>query len=249
MAGTQYLKSEPTDQVYLIRQDRTFDLAYSADPTAEVAVSRKADTWIWEDLGGNAVCEIDGDQVATGTPLNGEVSFDIADFHLSFYSGEEDIVFIVYDPERPEMKSFEHLLYYPPDSNYAVPAKLVNIPEPDEIEMLTSRNLKKTFYRYAKFQFQLAGEDQELTAYKSTLTGEGSESLFIPFRDATTSRETYGAGRFLDIGEPEAEDFVLDFNRAYNPLCNYSPAYNCAIPPRENRLEVAIRAGEKTYPH
>ena len=115
--------------------------------------------------------------------------------------------------------------------------------------MLTSRNLKKTFYRYARLVFEVDGEDQELTAYKSTLTGEGSESLFVPFRDATTSRETYGAGRFMDLDEPESEEFVLDFNRAYNPLCNYSPAYNCAIPPRENHLQVAIRAGEKTYPH
>ena len=61
---------------------------------------------------------------------------------------------------------------------------------------------------------------------------------------------TYAGGRFLAI-EPAAADgtVILDFNRAYNPLCNYSPAFNCPIPPRENRLQVAIRAGELTYPH
>jgi uncharacterized protein (DUF1684 family) len=115
--------------------------------------------------------------------------------------------------------------------------------------MLTNRGLKKAFYRYARIRFELDGEEQELSAFKSKLTGEGSEGLFIPFRDSTSGRETYGAGRFLDLDEPPDEHFVLDFNRAYNPLCNYSPAFNCPIPPRENRLEAAIRAGELTYPH
>ena len=53
----------------------------------------------------------------------------------------------------------------------------------------------------------------------------------------------------MEMEEPEVEDFVLDFNRCFNPLCNYSPAYNCPYPPEENHLEVAVRAGEKTYPH
>ena len=79
--------------------------------------------------------------------------------------------------------------------------------------------------------------------------GSALEGLFIAFRDATTSRETYGAGRYLQIDEPQTEEFVLDFNRAFNPLCNYSDAYNCTLPLRENHLKVAINAGEKTYPH
>ena len=87
-----------------------------------------------------------------------------------------------------------------------------------------------------------------MTAFKYALSGEGSDGLFIPFKDATSGRETYGAGRFLEIHEPDEERFTLDFNRCFNPLCNYSPAYNCPIPPRENHLEIAIEAGEKTYP-
>jgi len=249
MAGTQYLKSEPRDRVYLARQERTFELTEAAEPAAVLVAERKEGAWHWESLAEDVVCEIDGEQVASGSTLEDPATFSIAGLHLSFYPGEDRVTFIVFDPERPEMKSFDHLLYYPPDRGYAVQAKLVKLPEPDEIEMLTSRDLKKTFYRYARIQFQVDGKDQELTAFKSALTGEGSEGLFIPFRDSTTSRETYGAGRFLEIDEPEAEHFVFDFNRAFNPLCNYSPAYNCAIPPRENHLKVAIRAGELTYPH
>jgi uncharacterized protein (DUF1684 family) len=249
MAGSQYLKSEPADRVFLTRQDRSFGLDYSGGPAAELVVTKEAATWHWDDLGGDAVCQIDGEPVAPGSALDGAATFAIAGLHLSFYPSEDRVTFIVFDPKRPERRSFEHLLYYPPDRGYAVRARLVKFPEPDGVEMLTSRGLKKTFHRYATIRFQLDGEDQELTAFKSQLTGEGSESLFIPFRDATTGHETYGAGRFLDIEEPPAEPFVLDFNRAYNPLCNYSPAFNCPIPPRENHLDVAIRAGELTYPH
>ena len=249
MAGAQRLTSDPAERVFLTRQDRTFALAYAAEPAAEMAVTREGATWSWEALGGDIACEVDGDAVARGSALSGPAGCAIADFHVSLYPGADAVTFIVYDPERPEKTSFDHLLYYPPDRTFAIEAELQRFPEPDEIEMLTSRSLKKTFHRYARIKFQVDGEDHELTAFKYTLTGEGSESLFIPFRDATSGRETYGAGRFLDLEEPESEHFVLDFNRAYNPLCNYSPAYNCPIPPRENRLQVAIRAGELTYPH
>jgi hypothetical protein len=249
MAGTQYLKSQPTDRVYLTRQGKAFALAYSADPAAEIAVTREGAAWTWKDLSGDVLCGIDEEQVETGSALAGPATFVIAGLHLGFYPAKDRVTFIVYDPERPEKRSFDHLLYFPPDRSYAVAAELLAIPEPEEIEMLTSRGLKKTFYRYATIRFQLNGEDQELTAFKSELTGEVSESLFIPFRDSTSGHDTYGAGRFLDIDEPQSEHFVLDFNRAYNPLCNYSPAFNCPIPPRENHLPVAIRAGEMTYPH
>ncbi len=249
MAGSQYLKSEPRDEVYLVLEDRTFALADSVVPTAMVGVTKRDDTWHWQKLGEDVVCRVEGEEVADGSPLEGPAGFDIGDFHLSFYPSEDRVTFIVFDPERPEMKSFEHLLYFPPDREYAVDAKLVVHPDPEKIEIPTTRNLIKTFYRYATIEFEMDGVEQQLTALKSELKGAGSEGLFIAFRDATTGRETYGAGRYLQIEEPESESFVLDFNRAFNPLCNYSDAYNCTLPPRENHLKVAIKAGEKTYPH
>jgi uncharacterized protein (DUF1684 family) len=187
--------------------------------------------------------------VPTGSALDGPATFDVAGLTLRFYPSEDRVTFIVHDPERPEKTSFEHLLYFPPDRSYEVQATLVPIPDPDEVEMLTSQGLKKTFYRYARLQFEIDGKEEELVAYKSVLSGEGSELLFIPFRDATSGKETYGGGRFMDVEEPEGDTLVLDFNRAYNPLCNYSPGFNCPIPPRENHLTVPIRAGEKAYPH
>lgn len=249
MAGSQYLKSEPADRVYLTREDRTFALVYTEDPAAELMVEMKEGIWVWQALAEEVVGEIDGEQIESGSGLEGSTTFSIADFTIRFHPAEDRVTFIVFDPERTEMTSFEHLLYFPPDRTFAVPARLVELSEPEAIEMPTTRNLIKTFYRYAKVQFEVDGQQQELTALKYALEGENSSGLFIPFKDATTGKETYGAGRYLQIDDPESEDFVLDFNRAFNPLCNYSPAYNCTLPPYENHLEVAIRAGELAYPH
>jgi len=249
MAGTQYLKSEPADRVWLNRQGKVFELAYTATPGASLLLEKSAGVWHWTAREEGVVCRVKDEEVVDGAALEGPAAFLVGGLQLSFYPSEERVTFIVFDPERPEMVAFDHLLYFPPDRRYAVDAQLVRLAEPEAVEMLTSRNLVKTFHRYARIRFQLDGKDQVLTAFKSSLAGAGSTGLFIPFRDGTSGHETYGAGRFLEVGEPDGDRFVLDFNRCFNPLCNYSPAYNCAIPPRENHRDVAIRAGEKTYPH
>ena len=86
-------------------------------------------------------------------------------------------------------------------------------------------------------------------ARKSNASGV---EFFLPFRDATSGNETYGAGRYLDNHRPglqrlNAEEFEVDFNYSYNPYCAYSSYFSCPLPPRENWLKVAIRAGEKDY--
>lgn len=249
IAGTQYLKSAAANRLFLLREGRTFALAEAEEVTAELVLERQDTTWHWRQLAEDVACAIDGEPVASGSALTGPATFSIAGLTLSFLPGEDHVTLIVFDPERPEMLSFEHLDYFPPDRSFAVPARLEKLERSESIEMPTTRNLVKTFYRSARIHFEVAGERQVLTALKSSLEGEGSSSLFIPFKDATSGDETYGGGRYLEIEEPVREDFILDFNRAFNPLCNYSPAWNCVLPPRENHLRVAIRAGERTYPH
>ena len=249
MAGTQYLKSEPRDRVFLTRDGKTFDLAYEPEDGAVLEVEKKEGSWHWQPLEPGAILRQEDETVANPEALDGPALFIAGNLRLSVYPAEERITFIVFDPERPEMTSFEHLYYYPPDARYAVSSRLTELGEPEELVMLTSRNLEKTFYRFARIRFALDGQQHELTAFKVALEGDGSKMLFIPFRDATSGKETYGAGRFMEIEVPDEELFVFDFNRAFSPLCNYSPAYNCAIPPPENHLEVALRAGEKTYLH
>ena len=73
------------------------------------------------------------------------------------------------------------------------------------------------------------------------------DELFVPFKDATTGKESYGAGRYVDVPRHDGEDYILDFNKAHNPSCAYNPAWACPLAPPENRLPAPIRAGELAY--
>jgi hypothetical protein len=78
---------------------------------------------------------------------------------------------------------------------------------------------------------------------------EYSKSLFVPFTDMTNGESTYGGGRYLDMEIPEGQTLVLNFNKAYNPLCHYNKKYSCPIPPRENDLDFKVEAGVKKFEH
>ena len=94
--------------------------------------------------------------------------------------------------------------------------------------------------------FQLHGKEYRLRPYLETAD---AKELFYVFRDLTAAKETYGAGRFLYSAMPEDGHVVLDFNKAYNPPCAFTPYATCPLPPAENRLAVRIEAGEKKYGH
>ena len=149
------------------------------------------------------------------------------------------------EQQRP---GFNGLNYYPYDPSYRVPARFRRNPNPDRVTMTTSKGDQQTFLRYGTFEFQLSGRVLLLSAYKAVRPHrDEEESLFVPFRDVTSGKETYGAARYLDIPEQRSEDYVIDLNLAYNPYCAYREDYVCPLPPRENWLDVPIRAGEKKY--
>ena len=88
------------------------------------------------------------------------------------------------------------------------------------------------------------------TRLRPDLFGGGKDKqLFYIFRDLTTGKETYPAGRFLYSDGPKDGHVVLDFNKAYNPPCAFTEFATCPLPPKENRLAVRIEAGEKKYGH
>jgi len=214
---------------------------------ARILLKSQDQTWFWYSFRPGLTCTIDGQDVPSGSPLNGRALIRLGHYTFQAVPSSEDLILQIFDPERPKFKNFQKLLYFPPDANFAVPAKLEKIPDPVLVKMLTSLNLEKVFYRYALIRFQIDGQFCQLTAYKSSLEGDEAGLLFIPFTDLTSGVETYAAGRFLEIDEPLTAEFILDFNYSFNPLCNYSSVYNCPRPPRENNLNVAIKAGEKTY--
>jgi uncharacterized protein (DUF1684 family) len=115
--------------------------------------------------------------------------------------------------------------------------------EPSAFQIPTSDGQLRPAHRAGTFTFGREGAPRRLTAY--VLDGDQSDSLFVPFLDATSGRETYGAGRYLDL-EPEPDDtYSLDFNLAYHPYCVYAEQYSCPLTPAENRLPIRIEAGER----
>jgi uncharacterized protein (DUF1684 family) len=153
-------------------------------------------------------------------------------------------------PIPPQDKPrFKGLDYYPPDPGYRFELELHEHPEKQAVRMAYTKGNEQDFLRWGEFRFQIDGKEQALQAYKSS---PREETLFIPFKDATSGRETYGGGRYLDL-ESERDrtadgKWVLDFNQAYNPWCVYSQAYTCPFVPMENWLEIPILSGEKNYP-
>lgn len=147
----------------------------------------------------------------------------------------------------PMPENFEGPLFYPPDPTWRKEARLDrDAPGTGmRVQLQTSIGDLRDFDVYGTLVFDVEGEEQRLTAYSSVPASPDFDYLFVPFRDATSGKETYGAGRYLDIPRHDGNTYILDFNGAYNPSCAYSPRYNCPYPPPQNHLKIPIEAGEK----
>lgn len=146
------------------------------------------------------------------------------------------------------------LTFYAPDSTYRVVADVQRIEKAEPFDMPTYSGKTKPYVAYARLSFTLHGQPQQLTIFRSLdlqRLPQYRDYLFLPFKDATSGKETYGGGRYLDLrlGEIQNGKLTLDFNKAYNPYCAYADGYSCPIPPKSNVLPVAIAAGEKAYEH
>ena len=147
-----------------------------------------------------------------------------------------------------ERATFPGLVYYPVDAAYHVPASLTEERggPPVVIELPTSQNTLDRYVRVGTLSFRLGGSVYTLAAFATE--AEGLQRLFVPFGDLTNRTETYHGGRYLNLDRTPTGLYDLDFNLAYNPYCVYNVNYICPIPPAENRLQVAIRAGERMRP-
>jgi uncharacterized protein (DUF1684 family) len=150
-------------------------------------------------------------------------------------------------PDSPltpsQHREFKGLNYY--EENPALAFELEAEPYEirDLITMPTSTGGEAVYERWARVTFEVDGAEGQLTLYREP----GSGHIFLPFQDANAGGETYGAGRYLEVLDLGENRVVLDFNYAYNPYCAYNDMWSCPIPPAENRLKVAIRAGEKSF--
>lgn len=149
-------------------------------------------------------------------------------------------------------KDKKHFRFFPVNEAYRVPAFFERIIDTVGFTMNTSAGTVKYFYKYGRLDFMIDGKECLLYMYQSKdliQTEQYRDYLFVPFTDATTGNESYGSGRYLEFYKHEiaGDSLQVDFNKAYNPNCAYATGYKCPVPPKENMLAVAIKAGEMNF--
>jgi len=140
---------------------------------------------------------------------------------------------------------FEELEFYPPRRKYFIKGRFEPYDEPEEIEIGTVLGTEVIYYVPGEIKFSIDGQELTLLPTLSTLD---APRFWIMFKDQTAGQSTYGAGRFMYIDRPDEDNNVIvNFNRAYNMPCAYTPYATCPLPPGENWLSVPIEAGERRY--
>lgn len=149
-------------------------------------------------------------------------------------------------PLSPESRArFRGLRWFPLDARYRVRARLERHAVARPAALAATGDDAVALLEVGTLAFDLLGTPCRLLAFEPA-PGESDEPyILVPFRDGTTGKETYGAGRYLDL-EPRGDDsYDLDFNRAYHPYCAHDDAWSCTLPPRENALPMRVEAGER----
>lgn len=142
---------------------------------------------------------------------------------------------------REQRKLFSGLKYFSENDALRLEVKVEEFSVKMGFNVQTSTGGVQYYEKFGKFSFDVEGTQVELTIYQS------EHGFFLPFVDALAGSETYPAGRYLEPEPLPGGRFFIDFNLAYNPYCAYNDMWSCPITPTENRLKVAIRAGEKLY--
>lgn len=155
------------------------------------------------------------------------------------------------DPEESplteeDFDKFTGLPFYLIDTAFYVVARFERAVDAQPFEMKTTTTRKPVYELYGIATFTIKGETFQLQIFqnhKLRETEEYKDYLFLPFTDLTSGAETYAGGRFIDLKIPDGDTIIINFNKAYNPLCAYNHKYSCPIPPPENFLKIGIEAG------
>lgn len=149
----------------------------------------------------------------------------------------------LWDTQHPKLSDTLHIDHYPVDQHWRIPAHLIKDSKGKTVRIRNVLDMEMEMETEGRLQFEYGGEVYEITALEG-----GEDSLFLIFMDATSGSETYSGGRYLYVPIPDSEgNTYLDFNKAYNPPCAFTDFATCLLPPPENRLELAITAGELNY--
>lgn len=143
---------------------------------------------------------------------------------------------------------FHPLKYFEVDPAWVFKSKLIEYEVKDTVSIFGTKGEERKAVRYGYVVINYENKDINIHVYQGS-TRNGLIYYSIWFTDQTTNKETYGVGRYLDfelVEDPEYE-YTLDFNKAYSPYCSYSPEYSCAIPTKEDYIDISITAGEKKF--
>jgi len=142
---------------------------------------------------------------------------------------------------------FQGLEYYAIDWKYRFEGPVQHYPNPQKFQMITTSGVWRDAIKYGHIRFLLQDREFKLEVYR-LLDMEEKNLLFVPFVDANVGKETYQAGRYIDLVEKSNRLYVIDFNTSYNPSCAYGGEFPCPVTPKENHLPIPIPAGEKILP-
>ena len=151
-----------------------------------------------------------------------------------------------------DKKGVRQLRFYKPNIHFQVWADFTPTPEAKPFDMPTYSGELQSYITFGKAKFEIDGQIYELNIYRNLRQIRMPmfrNNLFLPFKDQTNDKGTYGGGRYINIKTSDIVDgkVLIDFNKAYNPYCAYSDGYVCPIPPAENHLPLRIPAGEKDF--
>ena len=158
------------------------------------------------------------------------------------------------DPDSPipvkDRAAFRGLRYYDADPSWRYAGFVKRYPTPERFTIVTTSGVERPCERFGRIEFRRDGRDLVLQVYRllDQPPQEGGAGLFLPFKDGTTGKETYAAGRYVDLEGEGSGPYTLDFNRAYAPSCAYGDAqrFQCPITPPENTLPIRVEAGERS---
>ncbi len=143
---------------------------------------------------------------------------------------------------------FGPLKYYPVNPDFVFQSKLYEYPQKDTIQIFGTKGEKRQAIKFGYVKFNYQSNEYKLNVYEG-FTKNNQPYYSIWFTDLTTGKETYGVGRYLDFDINNDKNFLytIDFNLAYNPYCAYSSKYSCAVPTKEDHINLAVTAGEKKF--
>ncbi|MDP9004545.1 MAG: DUF1684 domain-containing protein [Verrucomicrobiota bacterium] len=246
VAGLFWLK----EGVNTVGMGSTFDvrLTDSYKGTKFGEIDFKSGTAVLK-VGSNAEAQSDGKSITTNIQLVSDEKgkpTEIRTGSQTFYliKREERFGIRLKDSQSKARLEFKGEHWFPADESYKVAARLEAFPEPKEVMIPHVLGGSFKMNSPGLLKFMLKGKEYSLQPVT-----EDDGTFFIIFGDKSNETETYKSGRFLYAGKPVGAEVVLDFNKAENPPCAFTPFATCPLPPPQNKLDVEIKAGEKRYDH